>query len=1001
VSTMKQGVGTKISKGYTYFYRLLLAWVLLSGAWMLPAQSFEDPALPTTVTVVGNTGDLQLSREYFKDGNQSLLWSWSAEKSSLRFSDPGIREVVESFNRRGGLKLWIHNEEPLSSPLVFTFKDKEGNACYTFNFNMNFTGWRAAWIAYSDMWTPQGGKTTQQDVVTMEIESPEGVSSGKVWLDRLEFSNQLEHRTTPDAQIPDNNRHLTRALWHWGLLYQWEQQPHGIPVPARLSPIELGQLNLVYENTKGSLKKRGLSDKEKEELQRLTTLFAISDDAKRGAPLMQKDNLLPGDVSYGQLNKLLDLLSRSWYADGNESAKKEFVKTVRYMLNQGFAFESGMGTNHHYGYEIRDLYGAIWWMEDVLREADIWEETRKAVTYWSGLQETRAPYNRVRDEITDSWNTLLIPRLTCALWPDNENERFRNLKSLARWVNGSLQYSPGTIGGIKVDGTAFHHGGHYPAYSVPGFASLGVYLSHVNNTQFTLTQEAFEVFKHALLTIARQSNTRDWGIGNSGRHPFNGAINKSEVLAFAYAAMVPLQPDRELAGEYLRLMEGLRKYTIDERLERSFREAGITANKPPTGFYVYNHASQGVYRYNDKMVSMKGFTQNVWGSELYTRDNRFGRYQSYGSIQIIGTRTPEPQHKGRPVTEEASRYSEAGWDWNRNPGTTTIHLPLELLESPLRGSDMLRQPESFAGASRLNDGEFGMFAMKLGERDRERFTPSFHARKSAFAFGNKIIALGSAIGNDNGEYPTETTLFQQALWDEGETIVINQEKASAFPYRKEVNKGESEAQLIVSLTGEHYYIPAGQSLVIEKKAQQSRENKRMQPTEGKFATAYIDHGTAPNNESYEYMIVMDATRSQLRALQRGQTGYSVLKHDSAAHIVKDDDSNARGYAIFDELEGEDDEYLAACDKEVMVMIQPKGNRVHLSVCDPDLYLGEYKYTTAQECQPVTKRLTLKGRYKPVTEIAALDLQVSGNNTILSVTCQHGIPVEFTLEKQAN
>lgn len=132
-------------------------------------------------------------------------------------------------------------------------------------------------------------------------------------------------------------------------------------------------------------------------------------------------------------------------------------------------------------------------------------------------------------------------------------------------------------------------------------------------------------------------------------------------------------------------------------------------------------------------------------------------------------------------------------------------------------------------------------------------------------------------------------------------------------------------------------IHPGRTIACDReKAQQSRENKRMQPTEGKFATAYIDHGTAPNNESYEYMIVMDATRSQLRALQRGQTGYSVLKHDSAAHIVKDDDSNARGYAIFDELEGEDDEYLAACDKEVMVMIQPKGNRVHLSVCDLDL-----------------------------------------------------------------
>ena len=998
---MRQGDGTKMLARCTHFYRFLLVSTLLSVAWILPAQSFEDVTLPTTVSVVGSTGELQLSREYFKDGGQSLLWSWAAEKSAIRFTDPGIHEVVESFNRRGGLKLWVHSEGPPNSHLVFTFKDEEGNACYTFNFNMNFTGWRAAWIAYSDMWTPQGGKTTQRDVVTMEVESPEGVPSGRLWLDRLEFSHQLEHRTTPDAQIPDNNRHLTRAIWHWGLLYQWEQQPHSIPLTAQLSPLEKGQLNLVYESVKGSLKKPALSAKEKEELQRLTALFAISDDAKRGAPLMQKDNLLPGDVSYGQLSKLLDLLSRSWYADGNENAKKEFVKTVRYMLNQGLAFESGMGTNHHYGYEIRDLYGAIWWMEEVLKEAGIWEETRKAVTYWSGLQETRAPYNRARDEITDSWNTLLIPRLTCALWSDDENERFRDVKSLARWVNGSLQYSPGTIGGIKVDGTAFHHGGHYPAYSVPGFASLGTYLSHVNNTQFTLTQEALEVFKHALLTIARQSNTRDWGIGNSGRHPFNGSINKFGVLAFAYAAMVPPKPDRELAGEYLRLMEGFRKYTVDERLERTFREEGITANKPPTGFYVYNHASQGVYRYNNKMVSLKGFTRNVWGSELYTRDNRFGRYQSYGSIQIIGTRSPEVQNNGYPVTEEASRYSEAGWDWNRNPGTTTIHLPLELLESPLRSSDMLRQPESFSGASHLKNGEFGMFAMKLGERDRERFTPSFHARKSVFAFGNKIIALGSAIGNDNGVYPTETTLFQQALRDEGEVIAINREKVSAFPYRKEIGKERGEDLLLESLTGELYYIPAGQSVVIEKKAQQSRENKRMQPTEGNFATAYIDHGMAPDNGSYEYMVVMDATRSQLRALQRGQTGYSVLRHDSVAHIVKDDGSNARGYAIFDKLEESNDDYLVACDKEVMVMVQPSGNLVHVSVCDPDLSLGEYRYTTSQECQPITKRFTLKGRYRLVTEVSALDLQVSGGNTTLSVTCQYGIPVECTLEGEAN
>ena len=973
--------------------------MLFIGTGLLSAQSFEGTGVPSTVTAVNNTGNLTLSREYFKDGKQSLAWNWNTEKASLLFTDTEIHEVVSSFDQRGGVKLWIYNETPLPHPLVFRFQDTDNIVRYMFEFHMNFTGWRAAWIAYSDMWTPEGGKTSPHDVVAMEVIAPDKAPEGKLWIDRVEFSHQVDVRATPDAQIPENNRHLNREIWHWGLLHKWERQTHDIPIPSRLSPLELGQLNLVYEQVKESWKKGGLSDKEKQEQQRFISLFAISDDSKRGAPLMQKDNTIPGDVNYEQLTKLLDLSARGWYADGDENAKNEFLKTVRYMLNQGFAYESGMGTNHHYGYPTRELYGAIWWMEEVLREAGLWDETRRAVTYWSGLQETRRPYNRLRDELTDSWNTLTIPRLTCALWADTDTERFRDMKALSRWINGSLQYSPGTIGGIKVDGTAFHHGGHYPAYSVLGLAYLGKYLSHVNNTQFTLNDKSFQILKHALLSLARQSNLRDWGMGVSGRHPFNGAINKNGVLTFAYAAMVPRETDRELAGEYLRLMEGLRKYSLDNRLAQTFRSEGITANKPPVGFHVYNYASQGVYRYNDKMVSLKGFTRNIWGSELYARDNRFGRYQSYGSIQIIGTRSPKAINGERPVTEEASRYREEGWDWNRNPGTTTIHLPLDLLESPLPGSDMLRQPESFAGASRLNDGEFGMFAMKLSERDRERFTPSFHARKSTFAFGNKIIALGSAIGNDNEEFPTETTLFQQALLKENEAITLNQKKITAFPYREAAGEERGDDLLIESLTGELYYIPVGQPLVIEKKSQDSKENKRMKPTQGNFATAYINHGPAPSGASYEYMIVMDASRSQQRALRRGNTGYSVLRHDSAAHVVKDVASNVTGYAVFDKLTNNDDKHLVASDEELMVMIQLSENQLRVSVCDPDLHLGEYSYTTSRESQPVTKQITLKGKYAAVNnDVPSLTIQVSGDNTIISVTCQHGIPVEFTLER---
>jgi chondroitin-sulfate-ABC endolyase/exolyase len=969
---------------------------MLIGVNTLNAHNFESSHIPSTVHTKDGKSELALSQKYFKDGTQSLLWSWKSDNATLSFTDTAIRDIVSSFDQRSGVKLWIFNETPQPDPIVFQFRDAENVIQYTFNFNLNFTGWRAAWIAYSDMWTPGGEKTSARHVVSMDIVSPGNIPEGKLWFDRIEFTDYVDRQATPDAQIPQNNRHLNREIWHWGLLHKWEQQKHDMEVSQEISTKESTDLALVYDNVKQMLKKGSLSDTEKKEQQQLIQLFSISENGKKGAPLMQNDNTKPGDVNFGQLNKLLDLSARGWYADKDNAAKENFLLTIRYMLNQGFAWESGMGTNHHYGYQIRDIFGAVWWMEDVLRANNLWEETRKAVTYWSGLQETRQPFNNLRDELTDSWNTLLIPRLACALWADTENERLRDMKALSRWVNGSLRFSPGTIGGIKVDGTAFHHGGHYPAYSVPGLSYVGKYLKCVNRTQFTLNQDAFAVMKFALLSLSRQTNLRDWGMGVSGRHPFNGSILKNGILTYAYAAMVPVETDKELAGEYLRLMEGMKRYSEDNALIQQFKKDGISLNAYPKGFYVYNYASQGIYRYNKKMVAMKGFTQNIWGSEIYVRDNRFGRYQSYGSVQIIGTPTPEALNKEYPVTEEASRYKEAGWDWNRNPGTTTIHLPLELLNSPFPGSDMLRQPESFAGASLLNKGEFGMFAMKLGERDRKNFTPSFHAHKSVFAFGNRIVALGSAIRNDNREYPTETTLFQQHMLSNSEPLEINEVKAITFPYRTEIDKTDNKHVVLKNLTGEYYYLPQGQSLIIEKKRQESKENKRMNPTHGNFATAYIHHGVAPQNETYEYMILLDATKSQIKKLKKGITEYEVIRKDEIVHIVHDRLSDARGYAIFEDFASTEDDYLEKSDKEIMIMMQPMGDKLKMSVCDPDLHLGEYIYTTPTESNPITREITLKGKFVLSDAPASVSLLHSVNNTVISVICCDGIPVEFTL-----
>ncbi len=976
-----------------HFNIFILLW--LGVCRLVCAHDFESATIPPTITINDNKSTLSLSVNYFKDGKQSLCWNWRQNNAALEFSDSDIKKSVESFNNRSGIKLWIWNENPCQQPLVFNFKDENGQIQYTFNFYLNFTGWRACWIAYSDMWTPEGKKTAKKDIASMEIVSPKGVSEGKLWFDRLEYTNQVDRQVTPDAQIPENNRHLNREIWHWGLLHKWEQTEYDIPLPEKVSISEKEELQKISFNIKNLLRKKSLSNKEKVQLAELIKIFSISDDGKKGAPLMQNNNCKNGDVSYSQLNQFLDLLSRGWYIDRDTVCKNNFIKAVRYMLNQGFAYGSGMGTNHHYGYHIRDIFGAIWWMEDVLRENGLWDEVRKAITYWSGLQETRLPYNKSRDEITDSWNTLILPRLACAMMMETEAERLRAMNALCRWVNGSLCFTAGTIGGIKIDGTAFHHGGHYPAYAVPGFAYLGKYLSCVNETRFSLDENAFNVLKFALLSVSKQANLRDWGIGICGRHPFNGSISKAAVTAFAYVALSKNPFDKDLAGEYLRLLEGLPLYTEDLKLINLFKNSGVSGAIYPQGFYTYNYACLGIYRYKEKMVSLKGFTKNIWGAEIYSQDNRYGRYQSYGSIQIIGTRSPVPINNGYPITEESSRFVEAGWDWNRLPGTTTIHLPFEMLDSPLKGTDMLRQPETFAGSCSLKDGKYGMFAMKISEPDRPNFTPSFKAYKSAFCIDNKIICLGSNISNDNHSYETETTLFQQNLLSKFEEIEYNNTEIDQFPYKATFGD-EQKSALIKDLTGNYYYIPAGQSFVIQKQNQESYENKYKKKTNGNFVTAYIRHGSAPKDAAYEYMIVMDPTEKQLVDLKSNITDYQVLQKDAEAHIIKDMKNHINGYAIFDDYVSNEDEYLLQSDKEIMIMIKTENRILNISACDPDIHIGHYSYTIPRESQPTTKQLLVRGKYELIGENPAITLDHNGDNTLLKITFQHGIPVEFNL-----
>ncbi|MEG1837688.1 MAG: chondroitinase family polysaccharide lyase, partial [Bacteroidaceae bacterium] len=843
---------------------LLIGLLITFGASSF-AYNFEENTVPNTINANGTS----ISSEHFKDGKQSLKWEWNISGAILTMTDADIKNVASFFSKRSGIKFWIYNETPFAAPLVFNFKDEQKKVQYTFNFNMNFKGWRAGWIAYSDMWTPNGEKTILKYVASLDINAPKNINTGKIWIDRVEFSTSVDRQATPDAQIPDNNRHLGRDIWHWGLLQKWEQTAYDTEIPSTVTAQELADMNTVSEKIKNEVKGKALTSAENTTLTNLANnVLKLTADGK-GAPLMQKDNCASGDVNFSKLNTLLNLSARGWYIDNDVTKKNIFIQGIRYMLDQGFAYGSCMGTNHHYGYEIRELFGAVWWMKDVLKENGLWDDTYKAIAYWSGLQESRQPHDKLRDEIADSWNTLTIPRLSCAMMIDNNNERLRALRSLSRWVNGSICITPGTIGGIKIDGTAFHHGGHYPGYAIPGYGSLGKYLNCVNGTSFGLNAEAFSVFKFAMESACKYTNLRDWGFGICGRNPFTGSMSTATVNTYAFLAKAVDPIDKDLAADFLRVREGIKSYTMDKALVEEFTNQGITAAKAPQGFFVYNYTCLGVFRYNEQMINLKGFSKNLWGSEIYTKNNRYGRYQSYGSIQIIGTKSPTAIEGGHPITEADSRFIEEGWDWNRVPGTTTIHLPFDKLNSPIATDDMVRQNENFSGASSLMS-KYGLFATKLSEFNRTNFTGSFQAHKSAFCVGNKIICLGTNIDNGNNSYPTETTLFQQSLLSPDEALIINNETITAFPLDR--TEGSNGNTVLKDLTGNYYFIPQGQNLKIIKSLQASKKNTNKTDTQGNYATVYLNHGNAPKSKDYEYMISLEPSNEEVNSLIAGTKG---------------------------------------------------------------------------------------------------------------------------------
>ena len=926
---------------------------------------FEE-SVPQTFKVAGK-GELKTSSLFYKEGKSSLEWDFQPGSTlDVQVSPLSLNAKKE---QQFGITLWIYNEKPQQDSVRFEFLNEAGEVSYWFSYHLQAAGWRACWISFAYM----NGNKKDKNIVGYRLVAPQ--REGRIFLDRLTFpEKKMNLRTTPDQQLPTNNGLSNRDLWHWCLVWKWEKQSYDIPLLSKLTSRQKKDLKTIEQRLTDFLDVKKAPQGQVNAAYKTFEKAAITPSAAgtgfTGMPVVAPDeqDKKKGEMSWNDIETMLAGFAYDACYNQNETSKKNYFTVFDYAIDQGFAFGSGMGTNHHYGYQIRKIYTTAWLMRNEIYKHPHRDVYLSTLRFWAALQETRQPCSPGRDELLDSWHTLLMAKLISAMMFPDANRQEQALNGLSRWLSSSLRYTPGTIGGIKVDGTTFHHGGVYPGYTTGVLATIGQFIAFTNGTEFELTEEARQHIKSAFIAKRNYCNFYEWGIGISGRHPFGGKMGSEDIEAFANIALSGDLSgrgdafDHGLAADYLRLIRN-----GDTPNARFFKKEGIQPAQAPQGFFVYNYGSAGIFRRADWMVTLKGYTTDVWGAEIYAKDNRYGRYQSYGSVQIMG--------KGNPVSRAGSGFVQEGWDWNRLPGTTTIHLPFELLDSPLKGTTMARSEENFSGSSSLG-GMNGMFAIKLMERDYDNFTSDFVARKSVFCFDNRMICLGTGITNSNADYPTETTLFQTK-------------------FNGKEPKADNDDYWLHDGYDNYYHVVDG-TVRSQVADQESRHEKTREKTAGKFSSAWIEHGKAPKDGTYEYMVLIQPSAAELDELQK-TPAYEVLQRDQMAHVVYDKKTGITGYATFEAYQPVNDQFIVSIPAETMVMYDKESdNRIRLSVCDPNLNLAEKTYTTKEPSRPIRKKIVVKGIWMLPSPQEGVQLEYEGNNTLLNVTCQHGQPVEMLL-----
>ncbi len=959
-----------------YFF-FILSFFVVSFALNAQSFSFEASAISW---VSSGTATVGLSTEHYKEGVQSLCWTTTGTSVMT------VSFTTFTAGTTNSAYMQIYSPVINNDTLTVEFMNG-GLVKRKAIFLCNFKGWHEFNRAYTEYVSASSTSITSVRITI----KPTSSAIHKTYFDDVNFNQTTDASRIMGSHWLLDKTFMTADTSSLSLFANPIDIPVVTPTSQELSALTSLRTSLKRTPTAGT--STTLADA-KAYVASLN-IVRNSDGSVRGNVIDASAAALTDAFMTTLVNRIEILAADALL---NSASMTLFQNLIDHMLDQGISEGCNYRTFSNSYNPVRDVPGGLL---DALPAytADEKAEVLKLVRWLSFYGTMYYPQSTyLTNQVSDIIYLCLPAMMGVALNQSDDATSVRELKAFKRYLDRNTEYVPGGGDILKPDGTGFHHNTHYNNYMY-AYKTWVQYMNYVKATPFKIAADSYQRFKKAVISDYIMG-TLDVGdnhfFANSlcGRKPFDIAVQFTKAY-FDYLVAIGTDcmgtQDNEVASAYNYFFQTT-KYTAPfQKYE---------------GFYQFNYSPTGIYRKANWVATMHAPTANFFGAEIYDNTNRFGRYQSHGSLEIMYSGTLASS--GYPLSSATS----GGWDWNVIPGTTTVQYDSWQEMMPYKSVtgrfDQRTKTKNFTGA--LSFVDCGMFATDFDQIDTwsaSAYTATnLVFKKSMFAFENMIISIGSNItstGTYSAGMPTTTNLFQNLISSASGIFIYNGTTLTT-PYTSTTTT--TADNWLITPQGTGYFIPKGNDPIEIRYDNQSSPNYSGSDYAAPVnsipaAKAYLNHGVKPTSKSYSFVVIPATNTTQMQTLasqlaNAGGSVYQILSQSSSVHALLYKPLNITAYSFFSAASNLTYGIVKSTTFPHLLMDKYDAilNRHYFAISDPNLHpLTDAMYGWIATSNQTT--LTLTGDWKEISPVSGVSFATpAGGQTLVTVSMYNGEPIYF-------